>query len=155
MFLFNIIWLALMFSIPVLGFVLYQQGAAWPPKEGFLSDADFSVVPILAAAGFMIPFSVVFPKFLLSSTIRQYKTLPPGDSALRARNAYFMTTIVRLALSESVSINGFVCAQIKQNMQYYYLGAGIALVLFLLARPKLEDLRDVEHRLSGSHGNIR
>lgn len=148
------LWFGLMGSVVMLGLTLTQMAAGWEPKEGFLTDLDDTVMILMVAAAALIPASFIVPQMLLSHRLQFFRR-QPGDLALRARMALFVPMIVRWALIDAISIFGFLCASMKQNMQYYYLGGAVALALFLISRPTMQMFKDAERALSGMpHGNI-
>jgi F0F1-type ATP synthase membrane subunit c/vacuolar-type H+-ATPase subunit K len=135
-----ILHLALMGSVGIYAFILFQVTQGQPPRE-----LDPPVM-LYALAGVALAMMAVIPvlRSKMLPPIREAKSLDepvPEDEKVQAAVAkLFTASIVTWALCESIAIYGLVLAFLSFQMKYFFAFAAASLVNFLIYRPRKEQL---------------
>jgi F0F1-type ATP synthase membrane subunit c/vacuolar-type H+-ATPase subunit K len=141
---FTIIYLALVSSLGIYGFLAFQVFAK-QPGAGALE-------PIFAYAlmgmGVMVMLTIPFLRRMMMPPTREANSLsealpPPGAAVSQAFARLFTASIITWALCESIAIFGLVLVVMSHDPRYYAGFAGVSLLNFIVYRPSGELLRSV------------
>ena len=121
------VWIAMLGSTFIYGYVLKMQSANWSASELALDSfaIAFAGVAVLAAlASFVLPIVIA----------KNIKVSPDATQDQKI-SAYFMPFVLMLVFSEAVALMGFALSILKQNPNYYNPFLAVAALLILIRFP--------------------
>jgi flagellar biosynthesis protein FliQ len=137
MFTLNIIWWALLISLPIYLFV--GLWVAKNPDTSMNEDTYTIFKSVIYVVTCLILIATWYiRKFFLSRKITSIQTTQALDHP--ALQKYFVASIISWALSESIGIYGFVLFFLGKNTTDLYILILIAAIVMFLYRPKKEDV---------------
>jgi len=137
----RIIYLALIASLGLYGFVAYENASRMAPHA---LEPTFLYALIGVAAMEMV--GIVFLRRMMLPPMQAARSLDDrvaleGVAASSAVGKYFTTSIISWALCESIAIYGLVLVFLSGDFRYYAPFAGVSLLNFLFYRPSIDDLQ--------------
>lgn len=139
----RIIYLALVLTLGVYGFVAYQNVTRASPHA-----LDPTLLYALIGVAVMEMVGLPFLRRMLLPPMAPPRSLDDkvaieGAVANTAFAKYFTTNMITWAICESIAMYGLVLVFMSGDVRYYGPFACVALLNFLVYRPSLDDLQAV------------
>ncbi len=140
----RIVWFALIFSVFVLGHLVYNMPPPAEPPPTI--DHSIQINMFGGVSVLMAIMSFVLPGLIMNGRLR-VKLPPSSDPTRNAYSTYFMAWIVGQALRESIATLGFVTAITTHNKDYFAYFAVASMVLQFIGMPQIAKVRELEQKL--------
>ncbi len=137
----QIVWIAILFSVGMLWFLSTQMTLPEGVSAGY--ETTLPLFAIVAAGSAIASF--VLPSFMLKGLIRSRPAT--SDPAAFARQAFFVPFMIKLALRESIAVLGFVLVASGAPQQIFLYFGSAAAILLMMAKPSIEQIKEIEHQL--------
>ena len=144
----RVIWFSMLATLGIyLGLGIYLNEVLKAPVEGLPMGILRNVLYVVSFAMFVA--AKFMRKRMLEKGLGGSGAVPvSGQSAVKAAlGQYLMTTIISLALSESIGIYGLVLFFLGRNLSDLYALLAVAAVAMVYFRPRAEELAGLADRM--------
>jgi len=141
LFMFKLIWSAVV-AFLALHFVVLQvlSQTQAPATEADLSNVDQMLIPLTCVSVIMLVAAILLPPIIWKSA---NKNLMQSENPQNRIKSYFVPFLMRLLLTESVSIYGLILSLTSSSPTYFLYFSVPVVIVFMLSFPRLDTLKKI------------